>query len=161
MRLIAFSDSHGLHARVEDLIKKTKDTTDIYLFAGDVLKDVRNIPEMFPDVKLVTVPGNCDYTCYDTPIQVVEAAEKKIILTHGHLHHVKYGLESLQELAYQNRADVVVYGHTHCRAVDYINGIYYVNPGSLALPKDGLPPSYATIDIFPNEKGILVATVDY
>ncbi|MCD7847872.1 MAG: YfcE family phosphodiesterase [Oscillospiraceae bacterium] len=161
MRIIAFSDSHGLHARVEDLINRTKDTTDIYLFAGDVLKDVRNIPEMFPDVKLVTVPGNCDYTSGDLPIQVVEAAGKKIILTHGHLHHVKYGLESLQELAYQNRADVVVYGHTHCRACDYINGIYYVNPGSLALPKDGLPPSYATIDIFPNEKGILVATVDY
>ncbi|MCC8196328.1 MAG: YfcE family phosphodiesterase [Ruminococcus sp.] len=161
MRIIAFSDSHGLHARVEDLINRTKDTTDIYLFAGDVLKDVRNIPEMFPDIKLVTVPGNCDYTCYDVPIQVIEAAGKKIILTHGHLHHVKYGLESLQELAYQNRADVVVYGHTHCRACDYINGIYYVNPGSLALPKDGFPPSYATIDIFPNEKGILVATVDY
>ncbi|MCD7785666.1 MAG: YfcE family phosphodiesterase [Oscillospiraceae bacterium] len=161
MHIIAFSDSHGLHARVEDLIKKTKDTTDIYLFAGDVLKDVRNISEMFPRVKLVTVPGNCDYTSGDMPIQVVNAAGKKIILTHGHLHHVKYGLESLQELAYQNRADVVVYGHTHCRAVDYINGIYYVNPGSLALPKDGLPPSYATIDIFPNEKGILVATVDY
>ncbi|MCD8346036.1 MAG: YfcE family phosphodiesterase [Oscillospiraceae bacterium] len=161
MRLIAFSDTHGLHARVEDLIKKTKDTTDIYLFAGDVLKDVRNIPEMFPDVKLVSVPGNCDYSSHDLPIQVVEAAGKKIILTHGHLHHVKYGLESLQELAYRNRAEVVVYGHTHCRACDYINGIYYVNPGSLALPKDGFPPSYATIDIFPDEKGILVSTVDY
>lgn len=114
---------------------------------------------MFPDIRLIKVPGNCDYSSMEPFIAFTEECGKKIVLTHGHLHRAKYGLDDLKRLAKNNNADIVVYGHTHIRAVDYSDGVYYINPGSLALPKDGLPPSYAIIDILPG--GILATVADY
>ncbi len=159
MRIIAFSDSHGKYDRIEKLIQRTKDSCGLYLFAGDNLRDADGLEISYPGIKLIKVPGNCDFSATEPPIAVVEECGKKIILTHGHLHRAKYGLDDLKRLAKQNEADIVVYGHTHVRAVDYCDGVYYINPGSLALPKDGLPPSYAIIDILP--AGILATAADY
>lgn len=159
MRIIAYSDTHGRYDRVETLIERTKSNCDLYLFAGDNLRDINNIEILYPGIRLISVPGNCDYNSYAKPIQFAEEAGKKIILTHGHYQDVKYGMDSLERLAKDNGADIVVYGHTHRRAEEYRDGVYYVNPGSLSLPKDGLPPSYAIIDILSN--GVLISTVDF
>ena len=51
-----------------------------------------------------------------------------------------------QEKAKEINADIVLYGHTHESKIDYINGIWYINPGSPSMPRDGFS-SYATIEI--------------
>ena len=44
------------------------------------------------------------------------------------------------------RGDVLMYGHTHVPVLKKSDGIYYVNPGSIAFPKNGGPATYAVMD---------------
>lgn len=155
MRIIAFSDSHRHYDRVHGLFERTHLSADLYIFLGDVLSDLDNIPYLYPDKNILSVPGNCDFGSRKPLIGVTGAAGKKIIYTHGHMHWVKYGLSKLTELAAQNSADMVLFGHTHQRCSEYLNSVYYINPGSLGEPRDGRAPSYAIIDILPS--GVLVS----
>ncbi len=54
------------------------------------------------------------------------------------------------EEAIAEDCNIVLHGHTHVRRNEYRNGVYLMNPGSAAQPRDGMPPSYAYIDY---EKG--------
>lgn len=60
-----------------------------------------------------------------------ELGGKMIYLTHGH-----HGAPPLQE------GDILVSGHTHIPVATKQEGIFLVNPGSVAIPKGGFPPSY-------------------
>ena len=63
---------------------------------------------------------------------------KRIFALHGHTRQVKYGLQMLAEAAKEKQADLVLYGHTHMPKVDYIDGIYYLCPGSIRQGSYGL-----------------------
>lgn len=158
MRIVAFSDSHGMSSSVVRMIERTVKDTDLYLFCGDGQSDVERAMLQFPEIKVVRAKGNCDYCSTMPGVAVTEAMGKKIAVTHGHLQHINYDSIGIEELARSNKASLLVYGHTHCRECRYRDGIYYVNPGSLALPRDGNPPSYAIIDIY--EDGILISHAD-
>ena len=149
MRIIAFSDSHRNYHNVHKLFERTYLTTDIYIFLGDGEDDFENIRMFYPDKEILTVQGNCDYHSFAPLVSTVEVCGKKILYTHGHLHDVRDGISRLRKLAADNGADVVLYGHTHCRRCDYENGVYYINPGSIGSPRDGLAPSFAAIDVIP------------
>ncbi len=159
MRVIAFSDSHGRQGAVARLLSMTCKTTQLYLFAGDGLGDVEAVLKDYPDIRLLSVKGNCDLGSRAAEVAGCKVENTSIIVTHGHNRGVKYGTDGLERLAYENKAQLVVYGHTHCRACEYKNGVYYVNPGSLSLPRDGLGASYAAIDIIP--AGVLVTLADF
>ena len=75
-----------------------------------------------------------------------------IFFTHGHTLGVKYGTERLVSAARAAGCDIALYGHTHASKVLYEDGMYVVNPGSCAEPRDG-SKSYAVIDI--EENGIM------
>ncbi len=154
MRIIAFSDSHRHYSRVHKLFEQTHLSTDLYIFLGDGEGDLDNIPSLYPGKDILSVSGNCDFGSFTPAVSVTEAAGKKILFTHGHMQGVRFGLSHLKELAASNNADIVLFGHTHIRLNKYEDGIYYINPGSLGEPRDGLPPSYAVIDIIPG--GVLV-----
>jgi hypothetical protein len=47
---------------------------------------------------------------------------------------------------------IVISGHTHISLLRRDNGIIFMNPGSLSLPKDQTGGSYGTIDF---KKGII------
>ena len=38
--------------------------------------------------------------------------------------------------------DVLLHGHTHLYAMDEVGQNYYLNPGSISLPKGGNPKTY-------------------
>ncbi len=158
MRIIAFSDSHRNSRNVHKLFENTALTTDLYIFLGDSEGDLDDIPMLYPDKKIISVAGNCDYSSMDPFVAVTEACGKKIVCTHGHLQHVSFGLSGLKKLAQDNEADLVLFGHTHERRCEYKNGVYYINPGSIGKPRDGKGPSYAAIDIIP--AGILCTHCD-
>ena len=58
------------------------------------------------------------------------------MLTHGHNYNVNYGLMNLSYKAEEENAQIVLYGHTHRYNVDYINNIFFLNPGSVSRPRD-------------------------
>ena len=71
---------------------------------------------------------------------------KKDRYTHGDLYGVKYHTEGLRRLARETGADIVLYGHTHISNIEYADGLYIVNPGTVSGARSGCC-SYAVIDI--------------
>ena len=62
--------------------------------------------------------------------------DKTIFATHGHLFHKDH-------LPPLSRGDVLLHGHTHVPAWEWLDeGVLYLNPGSAALPKEESPHSY-------------------
>lgn len=157
MRVIAFSDTHGVYRNAETIVKRNLGA-DLFIFLGDGERDFDRLVTRFPEKRLVGVGGNCDF-CSMLPDSATESFEgATIFFTHGHKYGVRGGTATLCKFAETAGADIVLFGHTHQRYLKYENGVYVVNPGSAGCPRDSLPPSFAIIDITP--KGIMVNHVD-
>ncbi len=68
---------------------------------------------------------------------------KKMMVTHGHLFEVKYGLNRIIYEAKEINCDVVLFGHTHNAVADYDEGLFILNPGSC----NGYNASFGYVDI--------------
>jgi putative phosphoesterase len=56
-------------------------------------------------------------------------------------------ISSFQRLAASSNADVIVFGHTHQPYVKQVDGVWFVNAGSVGKPKDGNPRAcYVILD---------------
>ncbi len=62
-----------------------------------------------------------------------------IFVHHGHLYTKQKAAELTEP------GTIIVSGHTHVPVLEYDDGRYFVNPGSISLPKDGSSAGYATI----------------
>ena len=78
--------------------------------------------------------------------QLIELENKKILMTHGHEYGVKSSLLNLNYRAKELGADIALYGHSHIAAIEKHDGIWFVNPGSVSLPR-GLRHTIAFIEI--------------
>lgn len=62
-------------------------------------------------------------------------------------------------------ADAVVYGHYHVPVIEKQNQKIFINPGSIALPRDGAKNSYAIIDenniIIKDIEGNIIKSIKY
>lgn len=59
--------------------------------------------------------------------------------THGH----QYNLQTPPAL---KPGDVLLHGHTHVPAKDSSAGFWYLNPGSVSIPKEGSAHGYMTLE---------------
>jgi len=126
MKLLITSDVHqDLEALIE-VIEKHKDITH-HINAGDMCID----PKFYERYHIITVKGNNDYGVNLPLERLLDIENKKILLTHGHYEHVKFGLDRLKLKAKLNGADICIYGHTHERFMMVDQGILFINPGSL------------------------------
>jgi putative phosphoesterase len=96
-----------------------------------------------------------------------EADGKRILLVHGSPRKMNEylfedrALSSFQRLAQTSEADVIVFGHTHVPYTKDVNGILFVNVGSVGKPKDGDPRScYAILDVA-SESSVTFRRVEY
>ncbi len=144
MRILVVSDSHGRWGCLLDVINK-QPTAELVIHLGDGAGDVTDIMTMHKK-PVVSVEGNCDFCTSAPPLKLIEAGGKKIFATHGHLYGVKKDTRRLSEAARERGADICLYGHTHTAELTFEDGLYIINPGSIAVPRDG-KRSYATIDI--------------
>jgi putative phosphoesterase len=87
---------------------------------------------------------------------------RRILLVHGSPRRINEylyedrPLSSLQQLAASSDADVIVFGHTHLPYTKLVDGVLFVNAGSVGKPKDGDPQAcYAILDV--TEKAAEVA----
>jgi putative phosphoesterase len=78
---------------------------------------------------------------------------KKIFITHGHMYNVKSTLYELANEAISQKADIVLFGHTHNRYSEYRDEIHFLNPGSL----HGYGASYGFVDI--TEDGGIITNI--
>lgn len=135
IKCLVLSDSHGRTEALQRAIRR-QPNVDAIFFLGDGLNDLNAVRhEISGKTAIFAVKGNCDFGVYmDRPIYKVDSitlADKKIIFTHGDLYGVKYGMDGLIRLAEQTSADIILFGHTHEYHEEYIDGVYYLNPGSV------------------------------
>lgn len=72
-----------------------------------------------------------------------DADGKRVLLVHGSPRRINEylfedrPLSSFQRLAASSNADIVVFGHTHRPYTKLVDGVLFVNAGSVGKPKDG------------------------
>jgi uncharacterized protein len=129
------SDTHRYKWVIEDALKKMGEV-DMIIHLGDNIQDVEEISKYFKG-KIINVKGNCDFS-KSVPAEIIEMIEgKKFLITHGHRYDVKNSMTRLKFKALEVSADVVLFGHSHVSGIAYEDGIWFVNPGSPAFPRDG------------------------
>lgn len=159
MRIVVMSDSHGNYSAVEKIVRRNLDA-DMFLHLGDGEEDVDKVILRFPETasRFVHVKGNCDIGSLSPSVYTMPIGGHAIYASHGYLQGVKYSLESIKKIAIANECDIILFGHTHNRYMNYENGIYMMNPGSASCPHDGNKPSFGCVDI--TEAGIATNIVD-
>ena len=141
------SDSHNviLNSQIEDI--KKEGVFDLLIHCGDKYNDAEKFADKLHIEKVLNVPGNCDFIILGQKATIIREIEgKSFLITHGHTHNVKLNLNKLKDYAKKNKADIVLYGHTHKAQNEFIDNILYFNPGSTIFPKDGRA-SFGVIEI--------------
>ena len=155
------SDIHGSAAYCEKLLAAFgREQADRLLLLGDLLyHGPRNdLPQGYAPKEVIAqlsgvkdkvfcVRGNCeaevDQMVLPFPVLadycLLEQKGRVIFATHGH----HYNLENPPLL---QPGDVLLHGHTHIPAKDNSLGFWYLNPGSVSIPKENSPHSYMTLE---------------
>ena len=161
MKWMIASDIHGSAACCEKLLAAFgREQADRLLLLGDLLyHGPRNdLPQGYAPKEVIAqlsgvkdkvfcVRGNCeaevDQMVLPFPVLadycLLEQKGRVIFATHGH----HYNLENPPLL---QPGDVLLHGHTHIPAKDNSLGFWYLNPGSVSIPKENSPQSYMTLE---------------
>ena len=150
LRIIVFSDSHGDYQILSDIIRRHINDTDIFIHLGDGQREFLKITQMFPDKKMLSVPGNCDWAGSTETTKILHVSGRKILYTHGHTYRVKSGLDMLKEAAIAQDAHIALFGHTHIPASSFDGRLHLFNPGSVIRGAGGINPSYGIIELSKN-----------
>ena len=111
MKLLVFSDSHGMPLYMRETLEKHRDV-DAVIFLGDGQNDFQMMRALFPNIAFYSVRGNCDLGCADVPVrEILDLDGAKIFCTHGHLYHVKSGLYTVVCAAREAGANLLLFGH--------------------------------------------------
>ncbi len=137
MKCLVISDSHSSGENIGRAIAKCPDA-EVIFFLGDGISALDAYVDRYPDKAWLFVLGNCDRPTFlggsfVKKVDRISLCGKRIVLTHGDLYGAKYGTEGLLRLADEERADIVLFGHTHKRTEHYDSerGVWLFNPGSL------------------------------
>jgi len=141
MKIGVISDTHGyLDPRVETIFAGV----DHILHAGDIGDPM--IPlELGFIAPTTTVLGNNDPGMTFLETEVVTLAGRKFLV-----HHIVNPFapsEKLEARLQHDRPDVVVFGHTHKKFCETVNGILYFNPGYSGAAKPGSDRSVALLHL--------------
>ncbi len=152
MRILVVSDTHGDFYSFKKALQEQRNA-DVVIHCGDNTGELEEIKMYHSDKAFFAVKGNCDLGSTLPLTETVVLEGKKIFITHGHVYNAKMTLYNLCCAAREEKADIVVFGHTHNALYEYDDGLHILNPGSL----HGYGASYAYIDI--TDKGIVTNIV--
>ncbi len=161
MKLFFLSDIHGsVYYTKKALEAFEKEKADYLVILGDELYhgprnplpkgyDPKEVAELLNEYKnkIIAVRGNCDsevdQMMLEYPLMsdynIIFYNKKRIFVTHGHIYN-KVNLPNITD------GDALIYGHTHIPLAEKKDGIYILNPGSISLPKQDNPNSYAVLE---------------
>ena len=157
MKVMFISDLHGSYYWANRAIEKYhEEKADKLIILGDILYHGprNNLPKDYAPKKVIEmlnsisdsilcVRGNCDcevdqmvlnFPCL-ADYSVLDINGLFIYCTHGHLEPVKLKM-----------GDILLSGHTHIPAIEDRDGIIYMNPGSVSIPKENSPHSYMILE---------------
>lgn len=148
MKIIVVSDSHTDVKSLKLIRERHLKEADLFIHCGDsqLMSDDKEIQGY------LTVRGNCDFDKH-YPLDRVEKLNDQdtLFMTHGHYYDVKYSMQRLYYKALEVGASIVCYGHSHCIGAEMTEGILFLNPGSVVLPRNTKEKTYAIITIASDE----------
>jgi putative phosphoesterase len=158
MKVLIVSDTHGRDHYLLKTLEKVR-PIDMLIHLGDFeggeeyIRSIANCPTEM-------VSGNNDFFNGLPKEKIIRIGKYTVVLTHGHRYGVNYSLSGVLELAQGHKADIVMFGHTHMPIIDLSNGVWAINPGSLALPRQlGKIPTFIIMDI--DSRGDAHFTLNY
>ncbi len=145
MRVLIVSDTHRHNENLEMALNKVGHV-DMLIHCGDAEGTEEKIRELI-DCPMCIVAGNNDFFTRLPADAFFELEGRKILVTHGHYHHVSVGVERLVQDGLSRGADIVIYGHTHRPMMEIRNGIVVLNPGSISYPRQSdRTPTYMILE---------------
>lgn len=161
MKLMIASDIHGSALYCGQLLEAYKrEGADKLLILGDILyHGPRNdLPAEYAPKqviamlnplreRLMCVRGNCeaevDQMVLPFPVMadyaVMPVGKRLMYVTHGHVHNSSH-------LPPMMSGDILLHGHTHIPAREFLPGHVYLNPGSVSIPKESSWHGYMTLE---------------
>ncbi len=161
-RYMIASDLHGSATYTRKLLEAyQREKPDRLILLGDILyhgprndlpagynpKEVIALLSPLAD-KILCVRGNCDAEVDQMVLpfplmadySLLPVEDMTVFITHGH----HYNTQNPPPL---RRGDVLLHGHTHVPAcLHQPGGWWYLNPGSVSIPKEGSPHGYMTLE---------------
>ena len=161
MKIFVASDIHGSAFYCRKMLEAYKESkADRLLLLGDILyHGPRNdLPKEYAPKEVIAmlnplkqeiyaVRGNCeaevDQMVLEFPVMadycILSIDGKTLYATHGHV----YNQNNLPPLC---EGDILIHGHTHVLKAEQMEGYILLNPGSVSIPKEGNPPTYAMLE---------------
>lgn len=161
MKLLIASDIHGSAFYCRKLLEAwDREQAERMVLLGDILyHGPRNdLPAEYAPKEVIrllnerkneiyAVRGNCeaevDQMVLEFPVladyMVLFVDGRTFFATHGHVYNEK-------KLPPMKQGDILLHGHTHVLRADHAGGIWVLNPGSVSLPKEGRPHTYAVLE---------------
>lgn len=156
MKIVVVSDSHTDTKSLKKIRERHLHETDLFIHCGDsqLMSDHKEIQGY------LMVRGNCDFD-QNYPLDRMEKLNEQdtLFMTHGHHYDVKYSMQRLYYKALEVGATIVCYGHSHCIGAEMNEGVLFLNPGSVLLPRNTKEKTYATITIAPHELEVVYVEV--
>ena len=159
MKLMIASDLHGSLKYAEMMKKRYEaEKPEKLILLGDLLyHGPRNdLPADYNPKAVITllnnmkeellcVRGNCEAEVDQMVLDFPVLADYMVLWLEGHMIFVTHGHTwNTKNLPPLKKGDILLHGHTHIPVVEPVeeNGIVYLNPGSLSIPKNNSPHSY-------------------
>lgn len=157
MKLLIISDIHGITNNLEyienlfitERFDKLVVLGDLYYIGPrNTMTDNYDINEVNSFLtrykeKLICLQGNCDSSVDKLisnfiiipEIEYLSIDNLNIYLSHGHIYNESNALKLPDE-------SILIYGHEHIPFCKNTHNKYFLNPGSISLPKMNFKPSY-------------------
>lgn len=101
--------------------------------------------------QIYCVRGNCEAEVDQMVLEFPVLADYALLELNGHTFYATHGhIYNQNHMPPMREGDVLLHGHTHLLAAEQFEQegkkYYFVNPGSVSIPKGGNPNSYAVLD---------------
>ena len=141
MKIGIISDTHGfLDPRVEKIFAGV----DQIVHAGDIGDSMIELELKFI-APVTVVLGNTD-AGLDFPLTAVRTLAQKKFLVH-HIVNPHALPPDLAARIEREKADAVIFGHTHKAFAETVAGVFFFNPGYAGKPKPGAERSVAILHL--------------
>lgn len=149
-KIAIISDTHGLLR--EEVVKILK-TCDVIFHGGDM--DCEKIYRELKEIgKVYAVRGNNDFWC---PGELPDEMELEQYGVRFYMVHDK----SMISYERSQRADIILYGHSHQYELYREEGKIYLNPGSCGRERFGLPITMAIMFLDTETKEISIERIEF
>ena len=161
MRYMIASDIHGSALWCGRMLERFhEEKADRLILLGDLLyHGPRNdLPDGYAPKQVIAmlsplrsrilcVRGNCEAEVDQMVLPFPVLADYALMEVRGHLLFITHGhLWNIDHMPPLSGGDMLLYGHTHVPLCEERDGILCLDPGSVALPKEGSWHGYMTLE---------------